>query len=200
MADNISVKDAASATVVMRAKDNTSVFMPLHGLADTTGANVATVDSGGALLVSSVLKITSVTLTVDTGAHADGDVLADSQIVSACLRANDGTGTIINVTAIDEGDQGFGFDLFFLDANSSIGTENAAPSITDDNSRNILGWLRIAAADWIDLGGTRIASVPCSIPVKGVTGADDIYVAAVTRGAGTWAADDITLRIAIACD
>jgi hypothetical protein len=103
-------------------------------------------------------------------------------------------------TAIDEGDQGFGFDLFFLDANASIGTENAAPSITDDNSRNILGWLRIAAADWIDLGGTRIASVPCSIPVKGVTGADDIYVAAVARGAGTWAADDITLRIAIACD
>ena len=156
--------------------------------------------SGSTLAVSTLLKITNVTLSLDTAAYADGDVLADSQIVTDCLRTTDGTGTITNVTCLDEDDQGFGFDLLFLDANVSLGTENAAPSITDANARNILGWVRVSASDFIDLGGTRLASVPCSIPVKGVSGADDLYVAAISRGTGTYTASGIVVRVAIACD
>lgn len=161
-------------------------------------ANDASADTP--LPVGTLLKITNVTLSLDTSAYADGDVLADSQAISACLRANDGTGTITNVTLTDIDDQGVGLDLLFLDANVSLGTENAAPSITDGNAANILGWVRVAASDWIDLGGVRLASVPCSIPVKGVSGTDDLYVAAISRGAGTYTASGIVVRVAIACD
>jgi len=150
--------------------------------------------------VSTLLKITNVTLSLDTSAYASGDVLADSQIISACLRENDGTGTITNVTLTDVDDQGQGLDLLFLDANVSLGTENSAPSISDANAANILGWVRINASDWIDLGGVRLASVPCTIPVKGVSGADDLYIAAISRGTGTYTASGIVVRVAIACD
>lgn len=220
MADNITVKDASGSNVVVRAVDNTSVFLPGHALAKSDGTAFAPVDGTAGLKVdlgadndvtvtttattpidvSTLLKITNVTLSLDTNAYASGDVLADSQIISACLRENDGTGTITNVTLTDIDDQGQGLDLLFLDANVSLGTENAAPSITDGNAANILGWVRINASDWIDLGGVRLASVPCTIPVKGVSGADDLYIAAISRGTGTYTASGIVVRVAIACD
>jgi hypothetical protein len=199
MADNVAITAGSGTSIA--ADDISSVFYQRVKISHGADGSATDTSSAAPLPVGTLLKITSVDLSTPTGALADGDVMADSQIVNACLRAVDGTGTIINVTAIDDADQGFGIDLFFLDANVSIGTEDAAPSISDANAANILGWLRIAAADWIDLGGVRIASVPCSIPVKGVSGDDAIYVAAVARGAGTWAGGtDVTLRIAIACD
>ncbi len=201
MADNISVKDAAAATVVVRAKDNTSVFLPVHAIADTTGANIASVDTGSALKISTTTKITSVTPTLDTSAYADGDTLFDDTVISACLRLDDGTGVITSVTVIDKDDQKQGVDLFFFDANlTTFGTANAAPSISDSDAGNFLGWVRIAAADYVDVGGVSIAQVPCSIPVKGVSGTDDLYVAGMSRGTGTYTASGMVIRVAIACD
>ena len=201
MADNISVKDAAGSTVVVRAEDNTSVFLPLHGIADTTGANVASVDSASALKVATQSTITTVTLSLDTAAYADGDVLADSQIVTACFSKNDGFGVLNSITVLDEDDQGQGLDLVFLSSNVSLGSENAAPSITDANARNILGWVRISASDFIDLGGSRLATISgISLHVKPVSGSDDMYVAAISRGTGTYTASGIQLLLGISCE
>jgi len=153
------------------------------------------------LPVGTLLKITSVTPTLDTSAYADGDTLFDDTAISACLRTDDGTGTITSVTLIDKDDQKQGVDLFFFDANlTTFGTANAAPSISDSDAGNFLGWVRIAAADYIDVGGVSIAQIPCSIPVKGVSGTDDIYVAGMSRGTGTYTASGMVIRVAIACD
>jgi len=198
MADNVAITAGSGTSIA--ADDISSVFYQRVKISHGADGSATDTSSAAPLPVGTLLTITSVTLSLDTSAYADGDVLADSQIIAACLRANDGTGTITNVTVIDEDDQGIGFDLLFLDANVSLGSENAAPSITDANARNILGWVRVTASDFIDLGGARLASVPCSIPVKGVSGADDIYVAAISRGAGTYTASGIVVRVAIACD
>lgn len=146
------------------------------------------------------IKLTDVTLSTDTSAYASGDVLADTQVVSAAFGGDDVPGVLVSVTLIDESDSGAALDLFFLSSSASLGTENAVPSITDDNARNILGWVRINASDWIDLGGARIATIAgLSMVVKPASGTDDLYVAAITRGTPTYAADDLTLRIGIAC-
>jgi hypothetical protein len=146
-------------------------------------------------------KFVDVTLSLDTSAYADGDLLADTQEVSGALTVANGTGVIQSITVIDEDDQGVAMDLVFLSANNTLGTENSAPSITDAHARDILGRVRVNASDYIDLGGVRIATVVgVGIGIKAGSGVDDIWVAAITRGAPTYTASGVRLRIYIAND
>jgi hypothetical protein len=145
--------------------------------------------------------LTTITFSLDTSAYAIGDVLADTQILTACLRVNDGTGILQSMTINDKDDQGFGFDVYILNANVSIGTENAAPSITDANADNILGSFPVLSGDFKDLGGCRHACIKnIGIPVKGASGTDDLYIALVVQGAGTYSASGITAIFGILCD
>ena len=145
--------------------------------------------------------MTAITFSLDTNIYADGDVLADTQVLAACLRVNDGTGVILDAIFNDEDDQGIAFDVLILNANTSIGTENSAPNISDANARTIIGRFPVTTLDWYDLGGVRIANIPnIGIGVKGATGADDIYIALVSRGAGTYSASGITGYFKILCD
>lgn len=144
---------------------------------------------------------TAITFTLDTNIYADGDVLADTQILAACLRVNDGTGIIQDVIFNDEDDQGIAFDVIILNSNTSLGTENSAPNISDANARNIVGRFSVGVGDFYDLGGVRIANIKnIGIAVKGASGADDIYVALISRGAGTYTASGITAIFKILCD
>jgi hypothetical protein len=155
-------------------------------------------DSTDSCKVVTPISITTVTLSLDTNAYADGDVLAATQIVTNCFRIVNGFGVIDSITVLDEDDQGIGFDLVFFDANTALGTENSAPDISDANARTILGWVRVSAADFIDLGGSRLATLTgLSLAVKSVVDTDDMYVAAISRGAGTYSATGIQLRIGI---
>lgn len=134
-------------------------------------------------------------LTLDTAIYATGDVLADTQPITGAMRVADKTGVLQSLVITDEDDQGIAFDLVFLSGNVSIGTENAAVSITDINSEQILGILSIAATDFIDLGGCRIATKQnIGIIVKPNAGTSDVYVAAISRGAGTYTATGIKIR------
>ena len=145
--------------------------------------------------------ITAITFSLDTNIYADGDVLADSQILAVCLRVNDGTGIILDAIFNDEDDTGIAFDVLILDANVSLGTENSAPNISDANARNILGRFNVLASDFYDLGGVKVAHIrDVNIGVKGVSGADDLYIALISRGAGTYSASGITARFKILCD
>jgi len=153
---------------------------------------VATNADGSAV---SLPNVYDVTLSVDTSAYADGDVLADTQLVSATFFPAAGVDkTLLSVTILDKADQGFGIDLFFLDANVSLGTENSAPSITDGNAASIVGFARISAGDWIDLGGARIATISGITQVLRSTTAN-LYIAAIVRGAGTYGASDILVQL-----
>ena len=145
--------------------------------------------------------LTAITFSLDTNAYSIGDVLADTQVLAACLRINDGTGILLNATFNDKDDQGFGFDVYILKANTSLGTENSAPSISDSNADNILGYFSVNEEDFKDLGGCRIACIRnICIPVKGATGTDDLYIALVAQGAGTYSAAGITAIFSILAD
>lgn len=148
------------------------------------------------------LALLDVTLSLDTSAYASGDLLADTQAVASAVLSNAGTGILHSVTVIDEDDQGVAFDLYFLSANNSMGTENSAPSISDANARDILCRVQVATTDYYDLGGVRIADVHgLNRIIKGASGSTSIYVAAVNgSGTPTFTASGLKLRIGILQD
>lgn len=162
------------------------------GIDQTTPGTTDRVTVGGVTLVD-------VTLSLDTGAYANGDLLADTQAVANAVRVNDGTGILHSVMIIDEDDNGAAFDLYFLSANNTLGSENSAPSITDAHSRDILCRVSVATADYADLGGVKVAQLhSLNRIIKGVSGGTSIYVAAVNgTGTPTYTASGVKLRIGI---
>ena len=169
---------------------------------DPAVASLATIASAAADVttpqpVYGSMKYVDVTLSTDTSAYGSGDLIADTQVVATCVRANDAFGVLASAVVIDEDDQGAAIDLWFLSANNTLGTENSAPSISDANAREILGYVAVAAADYKDLGGVKIASkTGVNLPIKPATGTDDIYVAVVSNGSTpTYTATGLKLRL-----
>lgn len=155
--------------------------------------------SGGAtggLKVGGSTKTVDVTFSLDAGgAYAAGDVLADSQVIAACMRVENGTGVLSGFVLSDEDAQGIELDVVLLSANVALGAENAAVSITDADARNILGIVNVPADAWVDLGAAKVATLlNVNVPVKAVTGTEDLYVALITRGAPTHTASGIRGR------
>ena len=128
-------------------------------------------------------------------------MLADTQALAAAVRTNAGFGVVASIVLNDEDDQGIALDVVFLDANTSLGTENAAPSISDANARNILGIVSVAAGDWTNIGGVRVATLRnINLPIKGASGSTSVYIALISKGTGTYTASGITGRISILQD
>lgn len=145
--------------------------------------------------------VVDVTLTLDTNAYIDGDVLSDAAEVANAARIAAGTTFLKSVTVLDEDDQGAALDLIFLDANQSLGTKNAAPDITDENARKIVGRVSIAAGDFYDLGAARVAVVDAAgLLMKAASAQTSLWVAAISRGTGTYTANGIRLKLAFARD
>jgi hypothetical protein len=142
--------------------------------------------------------VIDVTLSLDTATYADGDVLAATQVVTDAVRTAGGRARLESLFVLDESDQGAAFDLLILDSNVSIGTENAAVSVVDADARSILARIPIASGDYYDMGGCRIASLGnLGKMLRAVSGSRDLYVAAVSRGTGTYAAAGIRLKLGL---
>lgn len=193
MADNIAIKDGAGLSTSIRTTDSAGVHTPHH-------LNAAGENHLGQ--VGTHTKIVAVALTLDTSAYAAGDVMADTQVVSNALRVNDGTGILQSITLLDKDDQTAAqIDLVFLSANVSLGTENAAPSITDSNAESILGIVSLASTDFVDVGGAKVATkVNIGLPLVAAAAGKDIYVAAIARGTPTQTSAGIVLRLGILQD
>lgn len=152
--------------------------------------------------VGGTTYVLDVTLTLDTAIYADGDLLADVQSVGNAVRINNGTGILQSVRVLDEDDQGIGMDLVFITSNSTFGTENAAPTITDTLARDILGIVSISSSDFIDLGGSRVATkTGIGLGIIPTTGARTVYMAAITRGGTpTYTANGLRVRLTFLAD
>ena len=141
-----------------------------------------------------------VTLTLDTSVYASGDVLADTQIVTACMRINGGKGIWQSLVLLDWDDQAGALDVLLLRTNVSIGTENAAVSVTDTNADEILGIVEIVAGDYVDLVGSQIVVRENIGMVVDAATTDDLYVAVISRDTKTYTASGITLKLGFLCD
>lgn len=138
-----------------------------------------------------------VTLTLDTSIYATGDVLASTAAIPFESNPPPGgvRGKITQVTLYDRDDQGANLDLVFMKSSVSLGTLNAAPTISDDDAGNIL---RIVPVDsFVDLGGVRVASPAITQPIYFSVPSGTLYISAISRGTGTYTENGIRLKVFI---
>lgn len=146
--------------------------------------------------------VKDVVLSFDTNIYASGDVLADTQTLTAAFRAADFGGVLQSITVIDKDDQGAAFDIYILDANNSLGTENSAPNISDANAAAIQGRIQIATGDYYDLGGCKVAHLSnLAIPIKPLSGTTTLALGVINgTGTPTYSASGVVLRLGILQD
>lgn len=140
------------------------------------------------------IDVTPTVLNAD--AYDSGDVLFDTtQIANACQSANQAA-VLQSLVILDEDDQAAAaWVLWFLRANVTFGTKDAAPSISDANARNVTGYVAVASTDFIDVGGVKIACLKnIGLVLPPVTDTRDIYVAATVTGTPTQTTGGIKLR------
>lgn len=148
--------------------------------------------------MTSLVSTKPITLSLDTSIYASGDVLADTQEIASCVPTVGGRAVVQSVVLNDKDDQGQALDLVFLKTNVSIGTENAAVSISDTNADQILGIVSVASGDWVDLGGCRVATkANIGLVAEAGPGSTSVFIAAISRGTGTYTASGITLSVGI---
>jgi hypothetical protein len=198
-------------TVLDRLK---TLFTAIDDLADRVGEinesptyntlldRVKVVSSGISTLTTNVGRgsgVLDLTLSLDTAAYATGDVLAATQELASAVPSNGGHALLHSIVVTDKDDQGQAMDIVFMRTNVSLGTENAAVSIADNDADEILGIVPVAAADFIDLGGVRVATIPgIGLTLEAGASSTSIYVGAISRGAGTYTASGVTVRVGLA--
>jgi hypothetical protein len=138
----------------------------------------------------------TVTLTLDNGnAYADGDVLSATQEIAGAVRNNGETCILQSVHVTDIDDQGMAFDIIFFNANTSLGTENAAPDIDDTEVLTTIGKVSVTAADYIDLGANQIATVyGIGLPLEAGAATTSLYFATITRDAPTYTTNGLAIK------
>lgn len=145
------------------------------------------------------MKVAQVTLTLNTSIYATGDLMFDAQVVSNLFRVTDGFAELDSITVIDEDDQGTAIDIYFTNLSTSWGTENSVPTITDAVARGILTKVSVAAADFYDLGGVRVASIKnIGAILQAASGTKDCYIAGIViSGTPTYSASGVRLNIGV---
>lgn len=154
-------------------------------------ATLAQVNFGG-----NVMVFKTVIPTLDTSIYAAGDVLFDTTAIAGAVRVSGGSAILRSLSLIDKDDQAAAqIDLVFFSANVSLGTFNVAPSISDANAAKILAIVPVPAANFIDVGGSKVATVPgLDVRLTPDTGTT-IYVAAIARGTPTQTAAGIVINL-----
>jgi hypothetical protein len=147
--------------------------------------------------------VVAVTLSTDTAAYASGDLIADTQQIDAFFRKTDGTGIINSINIIDEDAQGVALYIIFMSTSTSLGTENSAPNISDANlTAGFQGIVSVATTDYVTISGAKVATIRnIGLPVKAVSGTDDIYIAVLNAtGTPTFTAAGLEMRIGVLLD
>ena len=148
--------------------------------------------------VTSPADVFDVTLSLDTAAYADGDVMADFQEVANFFPVVGGRALIQSVTVLDKDDRGLPFDILTSRVANSLGTENQPPSISDTNAENVQLLTRVLTDDYVDLGGCRVATRAGSgLIAEAAPDSRSLWIGTILRGAGTYTAAGVRLRIGV---
>jgi len=164
---------------------------------DSDGAiREAQVDSDGKLQIGTSSIVKEITLSLDTNAYADGDVLAATQEIATAMRVNGGAGVLQSLVVLDKDDQAGALDILILRTTGSIGTENGAAGPTDAVADEIIATVEITSTDYVDLANSQIATkANLGILVDSATASQSLFVAAISRDTKTYTAAGITLKL-----
>lgn len=149
---------------------------------------LAGTDEGAAQVVAQSGGVSkSVTFVADAGnVYASADLVSDLVEVPNFFEQAGGCRMLKGVTLLDKSDNAAAvLNLVFSQTSTSLGTINSAPNISDANLlADKLKFYPIAAADFLDVGGAKVATVVRDLPLQAAAGATSIWVG-VINGAGT---------------
>lgn len=153
------------------------------------GSNVNTYEQGR--------DVIDVTLVADTNSYADGDVLAIPQEITGIFTADRNVRKLMSLVVQDDDDQGTAIDLVFFNATATLGTINAAVSISDADADKILGVVSIAAADFNDhINSQQATKTGLELLLKAADGVSSLWIAAIVRsGTPTYSASGLSLKL-----
>ena len=207
----LATRDDALTTLTPVDGDNVGLRVTATGALWVQDASLNT--NGQALAVNSSPVVVAsdrqnsivfdVTATTQTAAYASGQLITTTQQLDAFFNKADGRGVINSITIIDEEAQNVKFYILFHSTSTSMGTENGAINISDANaSAGIQGIVTVETTDWITISGTSVACIKnIGLPVKAVSGTDDLYFSIVNAtGTPDWDADSLKLRIGALLD
>jgi hypothetical protein len=142
-------------------------------------------------------------LTTDTGIYASGDVLV-ATVAVPLVGATIGDMPrvkIEQITIIDKDALSGAFDIVILDDNKSLGTINAAVSISDADSLSVVKTVSVTSSNYTTLtsGGQAVANIDLAAPiyVQPPAGANSFYIGLISRDTKTYTASALYLRLAV---
>lgn len=151
--------------------------------------------------VTGLSNLVKVNLSLSESAYADGDLLADAQEIADVFTAHNQTAILHSIVLLDKDDQGEALDLYFTNSATSWGTENAAGAPSDAVADDIQGHVSIAGGDYNDLTNSQIVTKSnLGIVLKANSSGTSLYVAAISRGTGTYSASGIQLTLGLLLD
>lgn len=146
--------------------------------------------------------VIDVTLSAHTGANSDNDVIAAPQEVTNFFRYPGGTAFVHTIVLLDGDDQAQDIELVFLNADGSVGAEDAAYAPTDAVAATILGSVLIAASEYSDANTSHTATkTNVGLLMKAASAQTSVWIAAVCRsGTPTYTAAGLKLKIGVSWD
>lgn len=148
--------------------------------------------------------IKEITPVLDTAIYAANDVLfAPIELTNVGRVA--GANIILNgALALDEDNEAaFAFDLVFLRSNVSLGPLNGAVAIADADAREILGVVKVAATDVVDLANSKVYfRHDLNVQMQLAAASKSLWVGGILRsGTPTFAsASDLKLKLSFTQD
>lgn len=157
-------------------------------LAASDGTDIGDVD------VHTFDGIVEATPTLDTGAYADGDLMADATEIPNAVESGKAA-VLVSLVVEDKDHNAGGFHVVFLRSSFDMGTLNSTPDPTDAEGEEILGIVSVAAADYVDLGAFELATVEgLALAMEPTTGTS-LYFAVVSDGnTGTYTASGLVFK------
>jgi hypothetical protein len=201
-----SIGTTADATVANGAAGTIASYLRTmkDAATDTTTPSPVKIDqttpgTTNAVSVQTPADVISFTPTLDTSAYASGDVLFVSTAITGVTRANDLRAVLMSMTVCDKSDQKPAFTIYFAQTNVTTGTINVAPTISDADVANILGYVSVAAADWKDLGGADVVTYKAiNLLLEAASGTTTVYAFGVLEaGTPTFAASDLVFKFGV---
>lgn len=151
-----------------------------------------------------LLLVKEVTPVLDTAVYAANDVLFVPVELTDVGRVAGANIVLNSITALEEDyEAAFAFDLVFLRSNVSLGAVNGAVSISDVNAREVLGVVKVAATDVVDLVNSRLYfRTDVSVPMQLAANSRSLWVGGILRsGTPTFTtASDLKLKLSFTQD
>lgn len=179
--------------------------MPRRSIYNSTSPSVSNGDQaqfqcdneGNLKVANAGADVIDVTLVADTSIYANNDVLAVPQEITGVFRHAGGRVKLDSIVVLDGDDQGTAIDLVFFNASATLGTINAAISISDADAAKIVGHVAVAAGDFKDYINSMVAvKTAVGLIMEAAAASTSLYIGAVVRsGTPTYTASGIKLKL-----